>query len=200
MSVAVANRQRAVPVSSARLARAASRALAAVGRAAGDVDVLVVDDAEIRRLNAQHRGVARRTDVLAFPLEAPGVAVPLVGQIVISAETASRQARRLEIPLATELDLLVTHGVLHLVGYDDRDPVEATLMHGREREILETGRRRLPAQLWQGLLQDPERTERAPRSRLKRAMPSRVKRACRSPLAPISGHPRNKACSWTPLQ
>jgi probable rRNA maturation factor len=200
MPVAVANRQRAVPVSSARLARAASRALAAVGRAAGDVDVLVVDDAEIRRLNARHRGVARRTDVLAFPLEAPGVAVPLVGQIVISAETASRQARRLEIPLATELDLLVTHGVLHLVGYDDRDPVEATLMHGREREILETGRRRLPAQLWQGLLQDPERTERAPRSRLKRAMPSRVKRASRSPLAPISGHPRNKACSWTPLQ
>jgi probable rRNA maturation factor len=192
MPVAVANRQRAVPVSSARLARAASRALAAVGRAAGDVDVLVVDDAEIRRLNARHRGVARRTDVLAFPLEAPGVAVPLIGQIVISAETASRQARRLEIPLATELDLLVTHGVLHLVGYDDRDPVEATLMHGREREILETGRRRLPAQLWQGLLQDPERTERAPRSRLKRA--------CRSPLAPISGHPRNKACSWTPLQ
>jgi probable rRNA maturation factor len=164
------------------------------------VDVLVVDDAEIRRLNARHRGVARRTDVLAFPLEAPGVAVPLVGQIVISAETASRQARRLEIPLATELDLLVTHGVLHLVGYDDRDPVEATLMHGREREILETGRRRLPAQLWQGLLQDSERTERAPRSRLKRAMPSRVKRASRSPLAPISGHPRNKACSWTPLQ
>jgi probable rRNA maturation factor len=199
MPIAIANRQRAVPVSSARLARAATRALAAVGRAAGDADVLVVDDAEIRRLNARHRGVARRTDVLAFPLETPGVAVPLVGQIVISAETAKRQARRLEVPLATELDLLVTHGVLHLVGYDDRDPVEAALMHGREREILQIGRRRLPAQLWQGLLQDPERIERAPRSRLKRAMPSRVKRACRSPLAPISGHPRNKACSWTPL-
>ena len=200
MPVAVANRQRAVPVSPARLVQAASRALAAAGRAAGDVDVLVVDDAEIRRLNARHRGVARRTDVLAFPLETPSVAAPLVGQIVVSAETAARQARRLEVPLATELDLLVTHGVLHLVGYDDRDPVEATLMHGREREILETGRRRLPARLWQGLLQDPEQTERAPRSRVKRALPSRVKRARRSPLAPISGHPRNKACSWTPLQ
>jgi probable rRNA maturation factor len=195
MPVAIANRQRAVPVSSARLARAASRALAAVGRAAGDVDVLVVDDAEIRRLNARHRGVARRTDVLAFPLEAPGVAVPLVGQIVISAETALRQARRLGIPLATELDLLVTHGVLHLVGYDDRDPVEAALMHGREREILETGRRRRPAQLWQGLLEEPPTAQRA-----KRARQSRLKRACRSPLAPISGHPRNKASSWTPLR
>ncbi len=200
MPVAVANRQRAAPVSSARLARAAGRALAAVGRAAGDVDVLVVDDAAIRRFNARHRGVARRTDVLAFPLETPGGAVPLVGQIVISAETAARQARRLEVPLATELDLLVTHGVLHLVGYDDRDPVEAALMHGREREILSTGRRRLPAQLWQGLLQDPERTEQAPGSRLKRAMPSRAKRAPRGRVASISGHPRKEPASRTPLQ
>ena len=175
MPVAIANRQRAVPVSSARLARAASRALAAVGRAAGDVDVLVVDDPEIRRLNARHRGVARRTDVLAFPLEAPGLAVPLVGQIVISAETAARQARRLDIPVATELDLLVTHGVLHLVGYDDRDPVEAALMHGREREILETGHRRLPAKLWQGLLDEPtaQQTKRALWSWVKRARRSR---------------------------
>src|SRR5262245_18764922 len=154
MPVAIANRQRAVPVSSARLARAASCALAAVGRAGGDVDVLVVDDAEIRRLNARHRGVPRRTDVLAFPLETPDAAVPLVGQIVISAQTAARQARRLDVPRATELDLLVTHGVLHLVGYDDRDPVEAVLMHGREREILSAGGRRLPAQLWSGLLDE----------------------------------------------
>ena len=122
--------------------------------------------------------------MLAFPLEAPGVAVPLVGQIVISAETAARQARRLEVPLATELDLLVTHGVLHLVGYDDRDPVEAALMHGREREILLAGRRRLPANLWHGLLEMP---------------PQRAKRASRSRLAPVSGHPRSKPASRTSL-
>jgi probable rRNA maturation factor len=226
MPVAISNRQRVVPVSSARLARAASRALAAVGRAAGDADVLVIDDAEIRRLNARHRGVARRTDVLAFPLEAPGVAVPLVGQIVISAETAARQARRLKVPLATELDLLVTHGVLHLVGYDDRDPVEAALMHGREREILESGRR-LPKKLWQGLLENPptsQGTRRTPRSRVKlelrsrvnrapqsreklatrsqakRALRSRVKRTMRSRVASISGHPRKKPASRHPLQ
>jgi probable rRNA maturation factor len=149
MPAAVANHQRAVALSAARLARVAERALAALGRAAGDVDVMVVDDAAIRGLNARHRGVARRTDVLAFPLEAPGVATPLVGQIVISAETARRQARRLRVPLAAELDLLVTHGVLHLVGYDDRDPVEARLMHERERAILA---RRAPARLWRGLL------------------------------------------------
>jgi hypothetical protein len=67
MPVAVTNRQDRVAVSPARLARTAGRALAAVGRAAGDVDVLVVDDPAIKRLNRLHRGVDRRTDVLAFP-------------------------------------------------------------------------------------------------------------------------------------
>jgi probable rRNA maturation factor len=148
MPAAVENRQRRVPVSVSRLARAAVRALAAVGRPAGTVEVAVVDDAEIRRLNARYRGVGRRTDVLAFPLEVPGAPGQLVGQIVISADAARRQARRGRVPVAVELDLLVTHGTLHLVGYDDRDPVEADLMHRREREIL----RGAPARLWKGLL------------------------------------------------
>ena len=88
MAAAVANCQRRVAVSAARLARTAERALAALGRAAGDVDVVVIDDAAIRRLNNRHRGVGRRTDVLAFPLAMSGLLSPLVGQIVISVETA----------------------------------------------------------------------------------------------------------------
>jgi probable rRNA maturation factor len=147
MAVLVDQRQRRVSVSTARLARAVDRALAAVGRPGGLVEVAVVDDAEIRTLNAAHRGIHRRTDVLAFPLEAPD-AGPLVGQLVIGAEAAARQARRLGVPLGLELDLLATHGTLHLVGYDDRDPVEADLMHRREREIMgET-----PERLWHGLI------------------------------------------------
>ncbi|MBI4246440.1 MAG: rRNA maturation RNase YbeY [Candidatus Rokubacteria bacterium] len=146
------NHQRRVPISPARLRRAAERALAALGRPAAGLELLVVDDAEIRRLNAVWRSVHRRTDVLAFPLEIPGAAGGLVGQVVISADTAARQARRLGVPTALELDLLVTHGVLHLVGYDDRDPVEARLMHERERAILSSGPTRVPAKLWRGLL------------------------------------------------
>ncbi len=123
-----------------------------MGREGASVEIALVDDAEIRRLNRAFRGVTRRTDVLAFPLEVPEAAGRLVGQIVISRDTARRQARRLGVPLALELQLLVTHGVLHVIGYDDRDPVEAELMHRRERTILESGPERIPARLWTGLL------------------------------------------------
>jgi probable rRNA maturation factor len=150
MAAAIANRQRAVVVPVAGLRRAATRALRAVGRPAGDVEIEMVDDREIRRLNERFRGIRRRTDVLAFPLEVAGA--PLLGQIVISADTARRQARRLGVPLPLEFELLITHGVLHLVGYDDRDPVEADLMHRREQEILSSRGRSMPNRLWHGLL------------------------------------------------
>ena len=128
--------ERHLPVPRRTLTRAAERALRGVGREGGGVEILLVDDAEIRRLNRAFRGVPRRTDVLAFPLEIAEAPSGLVGQIVISLDTARRQSRRLGVPLGLELQLLVVHGILHLVGYDDRDPLEADLMHHREREIL----------------------------------------------------------------
>jgi probable rRNA maturation factor len=149
MPATILDRQRRVTIPTARLARAAQRALDALGRPDGDVDVAIVDDLEIRTLNATHRGIRRRTDVLAFPLELPGTASGLLGQIVISADTATRQARKIGVPVALELELLTTHGVLHLAGYDDRDPVEADLMHRRERDLLGSS---APEKLWRGLL------------------------------------------------
>ena len=184
MPAAIDNRQRRVPIAVSRLARAVARALAAVGRPGGTVEVAVVGDAEIRRLNARYRGIGRRTDVLAFPLEAPDAVGQLVGQIVVSAETARRQARRLHVPLALELDLLVTHGTLHLVGYDDRDPLEADLMHRRERDIL----RAAPDRLWRDLLRAGP--QHRPYGSTTRAEPRPSR----------SGHPRPKPASRHPLQ
>lgn len=151
MAVTVVNRQRDVAVSRPRLTRAAQRALDAVGRPASEVEILVVDDVGMARLNGQYLGVHRSTDVLAFPLEVPDAAGELLGQIVISAETARRQAHEVGVPVPLEIDLLATHAILHLVGYDDRDPVEAELMHRREREILAASRP-VPPRLWDGLL------------------------------------------------
>jgi len=151
MAVAVANLQRRVRVSAPRLAGTARAALAALGRADRDVHVSVVDDAAIRRLNARYLRRRTTTDVLSFDLQAPGPS-RLLGEVVVSADTARRQARRADVPVALELDLLVVHGLLHLAGWDDHEPREARLMHEREREILGRAGRRAPSRLWDGLL------------------------------------------------
>lgn len=131
----------------------ARRTLAALGRADREVHVTVVDDRRIRALNARYLGKRQATDVLAFDLAGPGPA-RLWGEVIVSAETAARQARRVGVPLAMELDLLVVHGLLHLAGYDDYGPRRARRMHERAREIL-AGRtpRAVPPRLWTGLLE-----------------------------------------------
>ena len=143
-------------VSTDRVRRTATRALAALGRRREDVHVTLVDEPTIRRLNARHLGARRATDVLAFNLEAPGPSA-LLGEVIVSVDTARRQARRHRVPLALEIDLLVVHGVLHLAGFDDAEPDGARQMHERERQILSTPRgvRPVPARLWTGLLAMP---------------------------------------------
>ena len=160
MSVELRNLQRRVRVAPRRILKTARTALRDLGRPGAGAHLTVVDDALIRHLNARYLRHRRPTDVLAFPLEGPGPS-GLWGEIVISAETARRQAVRLRIPVGLELDLLVVHGLLHLAGYDDGEPREARLMHEREREILERapatrarGAGGLTARLWRGLLSD----------------------------------------------
>jgi probable rRNA maturation factor len=125
--------------------------LDALGLGDREVHVTVVDDRAIRGLNRQYLGAHRSTDVLAFNLEAPGP-VPLLGEVIISADTAARQAKGLRVPVAVEMDLLLVHGLLHLAGYDDGEPDSARAMHERTREILSRGKSRLPPRLWAGLL------------------------------------------------
>ena len=150
MPVAVSNLQRR-RVSARRLAAVARRALAALGRADREIHVTVVDDRRIRALNARYLGHRRATDVLAFDLAGPG---RLWGEVIVSAETAARQARQVGVPLAAELDLLVVHGLLHLAGYDDHEPGRARRMHRRACQILAgRGRRAVPPRLWAGLLE-----------------------------------------------
>jgi rRNA maturation RNase YbeY len=130
--ITIANRQ-AIPVDLARIRRTVALAMRALGVWDQELSLTLVDDRRIRRLNARYRGVPRRTDVLAFPLGGPA---PVLGEAIISVETARRQARALGHSLREELDLLCCHACLHLVGYDDRDPVEARLMHAREMALL----------------------------------------------------------------
>jgi rRNA maturation RNase YbeY len=130
--IVIADRQ-SIPVDVARIRRTARTALRALGVWDQELSLTLVDDRTIRSLNARYRGVRRRTDVLAFPLTGPA---GMVGEAIISVETARRQARALGHSLREELDLLCCHACLHLVGYDDREPLEARLMHGREMDLL----------------------------------------------------------------
>ena len=86
---------------------------------AGQVSVLLSGDARLRRLNREFRRKDHPTDVLSFPAAAPvnGHAA-IAGDLAISVETAARQAAEYGHPLATELQILVLHGLLHLGGYD----------------------------------------------------------------------------------
>ncbi|MHB0936978.1 MAG: rRNA maturation RNase YbeY [Armatimonadota bacterium] len=106
------------------LRRAVKMALAAEGISdrAVEVSIALVDDASIHALNKQYRGKDAPTDVLSFSME-QDVAVPgaprLLGDVVISMDTAQRQAAAGARSLDEELCHLAIHGVLHLLGYDD---------------------------------------------------------------------------------
>ena len=92
-------------------------------------------DPEIHLLNRQYRGKDTPTDVLSFPL-ADEWQPSLLGDVVISFETAARQARRRGHSLHEELQTLLIHGILHLLGYDHEvSRSEAIRMHRKEREI-----------------------------------------------------------------
>lgn len=104
--------------------------------------VTLVDDAEIQALNSQYRDLDAPTDVLAFAAQegvplvlAPGLPVEL-GDVVISLDTARRQAEALGHALAAELALLTIHGCLHLLGYDHDAPEAQARMWARQAELL----------------------------------------------------------------
>jgi probable rRNA maturation factor len=93
----------------------------------------------MRRLNARYRGIDRPTDVLAFAMrEGPHADLhpQVLGDVVLSAETALRQARSRRHSLVEELTRLLIHGTLHLLGYDhELSPADAKIMRRKEREL-----------------------------------------------------------------
>jgi len=115
--------------------------LETLGEPDEELTIVLVDDALIRDLNRRFRKKDRSTDVLAFAMRegrrAPGDE-RLLGDIVISIETATRQARQHRRSVAAELRTLVIHGVLHLLGYDhERSAAQARRMRAKERELGE---------------------------------------------------------------
>lgn len=115
--------------------------------AEAEVDVTIVDDAEIHELNREYRGMDKPTDVLSFALDEDNedsdepelLGAPeehLYGDIIISAETALRQAEEYGHGLERELTYLAVHGMFHLLGYDHMTEAEKAVMRAKEEEAL----------------------------------------------------------------
>jgi probable rRNA maturation factor len=102
-----------------------------------ELSVLLVDDFAITGLNLQYRGKDRPTDVLSFyQAESQAERGDLLGDVVISVDTAKRQADERGKNLDEEMDLLLAHGILHLLGYTDYTDDSARCMHERAAEII----------------------------------------------------------------
>jgi probable rRNA maturation factor len=135
-AVAVALLARGVPGGKRRLARDLARLGDLAARAAGrDVDLsfAVLDDRAMRDLNRRALAHDRPTDVLSFPFARRPV---LAGEVVVSAQTARREAAARGHSPYHELLLYAVHGVLHLLGHDDHDPARRRRMRAAERRAL----------------------------------------------------------------
>ena len=118
------------------LTELASRILNDLDRSSAELSILVTDDDEIRSLNSAYRNMDKATDVLSFS-QTEGEEMPgdedLLGDIVISVETAARQAMEFGHSVDEEMKRLLVHGVFHLLGYD-HEKGEAEAADMREKE------------------------------------------------------------------
>jgi probable rRNA maturation factor len=138
--VVVQNYQRAVAIDQKWLGRTAEAVLSAARAETAELSVLLVSDQRMRALNRRYRNKDRATDVLAFPLREGRFSRfrgALLGDVVISMQTAKRQAKEFGHSLCDEIARLLVHGILHLLGYDhERNVRDAAVMERKERAIL----------------------------------------------------------------
>lgn len=127
------------PVSSELIERAARSALANQS-ADGDLTIVLTDDVQLRELNRDYLGVDAPTDVLSFPASEtdPETGARYLGDLLLSIPRAEEQARAAGHPLESEVQLLVVHGTLHLLGHDHAEPDEKSKMWKAQGEILDS--------------------------------------------------------------
>ena len=142
MEILLQNNQDQYPVDSSRFRSQIAQVLENMEETECELSLLLTDDAEIRRLNKTYRSLDQATDVLSFPQDEEAVnesGKTLLGDVVISVETAARQAEEHHLSFNEELILLAIHGILHLLGYDhERSPQDARVMKDKTRMIFES--------------------------------------------------------------
>lgn len=122
--------------------RRAEKMLAHLALTDVELSVALVSDAVIRELNRDFRGTDKPTDVLAFAMREGEQGAPvdaseteMLGDVIVSVDTARRQAARQRRPLLDELTMLLAHGLLHLLGYDHDTARKEKVMVAKTREL-----------------------------------------------------------------
>lgn len=147
----ILNRQRRIPIALAPLEVFARRVASTLRVGRESFSVCLVSDAEMARMNRRFRATRGPTDVLSFPTNGVGRALALgsgarsefLGDIAISPQSARRNAQRDGRALSRELQILILHGVLHLMGYDhEADEGEMERLELRLRQRLGISRER----------------------------------------------------------
>jgi probable rRNA maturation factor len=103
-----------------------------------DMTIVLTDDAQLHELNLKYLGVDAPTDVLSFPADEsdPETGAPYLGDILISIPRATQQARAAGHPVEDEVQLLVAHGTLHLLGHDHAEAEEKARMWKAQAEVM----------------------------------------------------------------
>ncbi len=133
-----------VSISKAAIKALAQHMLVELGLPDSELSILLTDDHTIHAINLEHRGKDKPTDVLSFPqneFSRPLVAkrgsnLGLLGDVVLSLDTAARQAQGRRRPLEDELRFLLAHGLLHLLGYDHMNLADKKIMTARTRDLV----------------------------------------------------------------
>ncbi len=138
--VRIKNQQKRIRISQKRIKEVVKEILRDLGYQKWEVSILLVDDHQIKKINKEYLHRNRPTDVISFSQiegEYRQINTHLLGDVVISVETAKRQAKENNITLQGEIVFLLIHGILHLLGYDHEGSVRKEReMKDRERKLL----------------------------------------------------------------
>ncbi|MEZ4846722.1 MAG: rRNA maturation RNase YbeY [Bdellovibrionota bacterium] len=105
------------------------------------VDVTLINDAEMKKLNRVYRGKNKPTDVLSFGQKDMKIGkLRVLGDIIIAKETTAKQAKKMNHPINDEYTMLAVHGLLHLLGYDHERKKDELVMFALQRKLLDYAR------------------------------------------------------------
>lgn len=141
MEIQTAWRMRVPDLDSRKMKRKISKVLTDLGCGEKELSVLFTDDREIAALNDRYLGKKGATDVLAFPMAGgpePSPPTPMLGDVVVSLETALKEAEELGVSVTEMVDRLLIHGILHLLGFDhETSGADAEKMRLEESRLLD---------------------------------------------------------------